>query len=105
MPTSALRGSAHGRLRALGFCSFILFSELSFVLKKKRIKRELINVCSCLFNKFKFLRSLKTLHCIRINIAYHGITSHNRYIEDWFSHFLAIYFSREMALEQTVKDL
>src|ERR1051325_1940281 len=62
-------------------------------------------VCSCLFNKFKFLRSLKTLHCICINITHHGITFHNRYIEDWFSHFLAIYFSREMALEQTVKDL
>src|ERR1051325_519341 len=48
----------------------------------------------CLFNKFKSLRSLKTLHSIRINIAYHSITLHHRYIEDWFSHSLAIYFSR-----------
>src|ERR1051325_11823482 len=48
----------------------------------------------CLFNKFKSLRSLKTLHCIRINIAYLSITLHNRYTEDWFSYFLAIYFSR-----------
>src|ERR1043165_1250083 len=92
-----------GDLEALGFFCFsfirifvlfFYFSELSFVLKKKRIKRELINVCSCLFNKFKSLRSLKTLHSICISIAYHGITSHNRYIEDRFSHFLAIYFSR-----------
>src|ERR1051325_3645765 len=73
---------------------YFIFLNYLLYLKRKRIKRELINVCSCLFNKFKSLRSLKILHCIRINIAYHGITSHNRYIEDWFSHSLAIYFSR-----------
>ena len=48
----------------------------------------------CLFNKFKFLEVLENIASHLHKHLIHSITLHHRYMGDWFSHFLAIYFSR-----------
>ena len=105
MHTSTQRGSVLRRLDSyiLGVHIVVSLRPFCFIVSlrgncnSELTNKIFISISSWLAN-LNLLRSLETLH-----FTYHASLHNRSFIQ--VSPFLAVYFSRKMALEQTVKDL